>query len=727
MNLIDKAMNRVIKWESIDVTIPEMVDLVQTEILEKASAKDLAELEKGMQKTFVLAVGGGSSLRYYPSFTSQARLCLDFNPLTHQLQGISLQDTENKKEYFIPTGKASCTRLQSGVLRRMAQAGYSVGAAGKKSGSNDKYPNKNTSRNHPVSERGNSLPPQAENKRSAARQEESLPYEYSRRIPGSGGRGGKFAQKQRSPKAPILRIVGVIALCVVLGFGVLALVDHLSESGTEKNIATVQNGYLGEYTDLTVKEILDSNYGVMYEASLWDGGTTDSGETIVQVKYFYEGNGIEPAIIRFSMMNQECFKITTFIDPSNPIEKDSDLFAAMNYNYMLAHIGHNPAMTEDKADEYEFVQRLNQISGSAVKYGAAASYNGDRSRLCELDNERPLEASAAMLLDNYGLFDMAYYRGDDAFGQTASETENSSEDLFDNAQESEATEASRPETTPPQTEPPAYEGSLELLVIVTESSGGLNIRSGPGASYEKMGRLESGETVTVTKVQSNGSSQWGKIDRGWICMDYVEVAGQRQDDTSSVSMTVCVKPSAGELKIRNGPGSSYNEVGRLRGGEYATVTELQQNGNSQWGRIPTGWICMDYVDTVYGAQESYSGGWQYEGNWIEDKEANRRCTMEIERVEDDLFLVEMQGSISASEQICWSTPAFYDADWDCLFYSDCECWISVSMGNGNFYKDIQYEDGMGSLYMTNGTLCWEDYSGDNGASYFVPDNRPVFD
>lgn len=555
----------------------------------------------------------------------------------------------------------------------------------------------------------------------------SLPYEYSRRTPRSGGRGGKFAQKQRSPKAPILRIVGVIALCVVLGFGVLALVDHLSESGTEKNIATVQNGYLGEYTDLTVKEILDSNYGVMYETSLWDGGTTDAGETIVQVKYFYEGNDIEPTIIRFSMMNQECFKITTFIDPSNPIEKSSDLFAAMNYNYMLAHIDHNPTMTENKADEYEFVQRLDQISGSAVKYGAAASYNGDRSKLCELDNETPLGLSAAMLLDNYGLFDMAYYWGNDAFGQTASKSENSSEDLFDNAQESEATEASRPATTPPQTEPPAYEGSLELLVTVTESSGGLNIRSGPGSNYEKVGRLAVGETVTVTKVQSNGSSQWGKIDRGWICMDYVEVAGQRPADTSSVSMTVCVKPSAGELKIRNGPGSSYNEVGRLRGGEYATVTELQQNGNSQWGRIPTGWICMDYVDTVYGAQESYSGGWQYEGNWIEDKEANRRCTMEIERVEDDLFLVEMQGSISASEQICWSTPAFYDADWDCLFYSDCECWISVSMGNGNFYKDIQYEDGMGSLYMTNGTLCWEDYSGDNGASYFVPDNRPIFD
>ena len=66
----------------------------------------------------------------------------------------------------------------------------------------------------------------------------------------------------------------------------------------------------------------------------------------------------------------------------------------------------------------------------------------------------------------------------------------------------------------------------------------MNIRSGPGSNYEKVGRLAVGETVTVTKVQSNGSSQWGKIDRGWICMDYVEVAGQRPADTSSVSMTV---------------------------------------------------------------------------------------------------------------------------------------------------------------------------------------------
>lgn len=408
MNLIDKAMNRVIKWESIDVTIPEMVDLVQTEILEKASAKDLAELEKGMQKTFVLAVGGGSSLRYYPSFTSQARLCLDFNPLTHQLQGISLQDTENKKEYFIPTGKASCTRLQSGVLRRMAQAGYSVGAAGKKSGSNDKYPNKNTSRNHPVNGRDSSLPLRKENTGKVFRQEESLPYENGRRASRSGGRGGKYAQKRRSPVVPILRIVGIIALCAVVAFGVLALVDHFGEPSTEENVATVQSGYLGEYTDVTVKEIFDICYGSFYEKSLWDGGKTDDGKILVQAKYYDENDSSDPTIIQFTMLNKECFKISAFVDPDCTFSEATELLGLLNFEYAVAYAYKNDRNFEEN-DVVDLIERMSNTSGSAVKYGASVDYTGNRASICTLDGEDPLKVSAAMVLDHYEIWDLQSY------------------------------------------------------------------------------------------------------------------------------------------------------------------------------------------------------------------------------------------------------------------------------------------------------------------------------
>ena len=41
MQIIDKTLNRVIKWESEDVSIPEMVELIESEIIAKSSGNDL--------------------------------------------------------------------------------------------------------------------------------------------------------------------------------------------------------------------------------------------------------------------------------------------------------------------------------------------------------------------------------------------------------------------------------------------------------------------------------------------------------------------------------------------------------------------------------------------------------------------------------------------------------------------------------------------------------------
>lgn len=280
------------------------------------------------------------------------------------------------------------------------------------------------------------------------------------------------------------------------------------------------------------------------------------------------------------------------------------------------------------------------------------------------------------------------------------------------------------ETQPLQMAPPSNESSLELLVTVKQSSGGLNIRSGPDVSYEKVGRLAVGETVTVTQVQSNGTSQWGLIDRGWICMDYVDIGSQQSQPTggssTSVNITVCVKLSAGELRIRSGPDTSYSEVGRLYGGEILTVTELQQTGGTQWGRISQGWVCMDYVDTVYDTQEERSSAQRFVGSWIESNNANKRCMMTIQTAEYGSFLIEVQLSLTAAESMHWYTMAEYDANQDCLKYSYCKCWISESDGNGSFREEVQYQDGQGKLYFSNGYLYWSDYSSGIDSCPFVP-------
>lgn len=273
------------------------------------------------------------------------------------------------------------------------------------------------------------------------------------------------------------------------------------------------------------------------------------------------------------------------------------------------------------------------------------------------------------------------------------------------------------ETQPLQIASPSNESSLELLVSVKQSSGGLNIRSGPDVSYEKVGRLAVGETVTVTQVQGNGASQWGLIDRGWICMDYVDIGSQQSQpiggSSTSVNMTVCVKLSVGELRIRSGPDTSYIEVGRLYGGEILTVTELQQTGGTQWGRISQGWICMDYVDTVYGTQNERSNAQRFVGNWQDQN--SQRCCLTIEPGEYGIFVIDISWGNSAFSTSMWRAVGEYDANSDCIRYHDCDHWESVSDGNGNFTNNYYYTGGQGIFYFSSGNLLWQEYNESTGS------------
>ena len=55
---------------------------------------------------------------------------------------------------------------------------------------------------------------------------------------------------------------------------------------------------------------------------------------------------------------------------------------------------------------------------------------------------------------------------------------------------------------------------------IKSPDGVLNIRKGPGASYDKVGQVKNGEAYTITKI--NGS--WGYLKRGagWINLSYAE-------------------------------------------------------------------------------------------------------------------------------------------------------------------------------------------------------------
>ena len=75
--------------------------------------------------------------------------------------------------------------------------------------------------------------------------------------------------------------------------------------------------------------------------------------------------------------------------------------------------------------------------------------------------------------------------------------------------------------TPEETEGPTEEPT-EAGVKKTVTSNTLNVRSGAGTTYEKVGTYKKGDVITVYEEKKVGSQTWGRTDKGWICTDYVK-------------------------------------------------------------------------------------------------------------------------------------------------------------------------------------------------------------
>lgn len=114
----------------------------------------------------------------------------------------------------------------------------------------------------------------------------------------------------------------------------------------------------------------------------------------------------------------------------------------------------------------------------------------------------------------------------------------------------------------------------------------LRVRSGPGTTYAITAYLQNGAKVTVTEQKTVGSTQWGKIDKGWISLSYVILDGQ---DTTPQKQTKTV--TADCLRVRSGPGTTYKITALLYAGDKVELLETKTG----WGRINAGWIDLAYV------------------------------------------------------------------------------------------------------------------------------------
>ena len=154
---------------------------------------------------------------------------------------------------------------------------------------------------------------------------------------------------------------------------------------------------------------------------------------------------------------------------------------------------------------------------------------------------------------------------------------------------------SAPETLPeekPEQTPETPEATNKTWTGTVKVNDVLRIRSGPSVDNAVVGSLKSGQKVVITDKTTSGSMTWGKIENGWICLDYVQLDETETKPAKTFFGTVKVSDL---LRVRSGPATSYAVSAYLKNGDRVEITEEKIVNGISWGKIKNGWICLDYV------------------------------------------------------------------------------------------------------------------------------------
>lgn len=149
-------------------------------------------------------------------------------------------------------------------------------------------------------------------------------------------------------------------------------------------------------------------------------------------------------------------------------------------------------------------------------------------------------------------------------------------------------------------------------VTVTITGTNVNIRKGPGTSYEVVGSANKNEQFVITETADGSGYSWGKSSSGWICLQYTnfdkvsnpetkpETPADPAPTTPPATNTGTTKRMgtvkvSDALRVRSGPSTGYSVVTTLKNGARVEILEEKQAGAMVWGKISNGWISMTYV------------------------------------------------------------------------------------------------------------------------------------
>lgn len=133
----------------------------------------------------------------------------------------------------------------------------------------------------------------------------------------------------------------------------------------------------------------------------------------------------------------------------------------------------------------------------------------------------------------------------------------------------------------------------------TVTGNGVNVRQAAGVGNKIITTKNKGAAVKVYEKVTKDNASWGRIDEGWICLNYVALKSSSGDSgtgtTESVIATGTVNTNT-NLNVRSGAGTNYASVKYLTGGTKVSIYEKKTVGGQDWGRIDEkNWICLSYV------------------------------------------------------------------------------------------------------------------------------------
>lgn len=133
---------------------------------------------------------------------------------------------------------------------------------------------------------------------------------------------------------------------------------------------------------------------------------------------------------------------------------------------------------------------------------------------------------------------------------------------------------------------------------VTITEGTVNVRNGPGLSYQLVRQAKKGEKYSII----NEKGDWIQIQlsatkTGWVANWVVTKSTNGTTSTgSSNSKKTTAEANTNQLRVRTGPGTNFRIIGYLNKGQVVSVLEDNENWLKISAGFGDGWVAREYLD-----------------------------------------------------------------------------------------------------------------------------------